>query len=347
MNLKYRPLVSIIITSYNYGKYINEAIESALSQDYPNIEIIVSDNCSTDQSVEVIRRYTKDSRIKFNQNKNNIGVIANFIKAISLANGDYVTFISADDYWVNNSFVSQAIKRFESVPSLMIVKGKNLFKYEKTGKYIEDATYIFWKKYYYNKSYINGDKVFLEYPSSPSVGFGGSIYNKSALMATGLDKYDDKCFYMDAEISLKILLMGDISFINEDTYVNRLHGANSTGNRTARQAIENITYIESTYQYAIEDKKIPMYILEKWRHTMLSQYFRGILKHFYIHSKPKYIEVKEYLNVNHYKVYEDISNSLNWKIFLIASKSKFIIKIYPFLGRIKCHLHTIFRNITS
>src|SRR5690242_6516086 len=107
------PLVSIIITSYNRAHWIGQAIESALAQDYPNLEIIISDNNSTDNSDEVIKRYCNDPRIRYSRNKENIGMIANFQKTFfELAKGEYITNISSDDYLTSPKFVSKAINIF-------------------------------------------------------------------------------------------------------------------------------------------------------------------------------------------------------------------------------------------
>ncbi|MBS1757264.1 MAG: glycosyltransferase, partial [Bacteroidetes bacterium] len=56
-DIAFEPLVSIVITSYNRAHYIEEAIRSALAQDYRNLEIIISDNCSTDGSSEIFKKY--------------------------------------------------------------------------------------------------------------------------------------------------------------------------------------------------------------------------------------------------------------------------------------------------
>ena len=69
--MKFNPLVSIVIPVYNGSNYIREAIDSALSQTYKNIECIVVDDASTDNSLEICRRYeAKDSRIKVISQKN-------------------------------------------------------------------------------------------------------------------------------------------------------------------------------------------------------------------------------------------------------------------------------------
>ncbi len=91
-----QPLVTIVITSYNYGKYVADAISSALSQTYRNIEVLVCDNASTDNSLEVIRSFS-DERLRVIARPENVGIQRNHNDAILEARGDYVVFLSADD----------------------------------------------------------------------------------------------------------------------------------------------------------------------------------------------------------------------------------------------------------
>ena len=72
------PLVSVVITSYNRANLIEGAIQSALAQDYPNLEIIISDNCSTDNTDKVIAKYLSNPKIRYYKNEQNIGMIPNF-----------------------------------------------------------------------------------------------------------------------------------------------------------------------------------------------------------------------------------------------------------------------------
>ena len=90
--------VSVIITSYNYEQYIKEAIESVLNQTYSDFELIVIDDCSTDNSVNVIKQFN-DERIKFIQNEQNIGLKGSMQRAISICTGDWIAFLESDDTW--------------------------------------------------------------------------------------------------------------------------------------------------------------------------------------------------------------------------------------------------------
>lgn len=93
------PLVSIAITSYNYGRYIERAIRSAMEQTYHNLEILISDNASTDDSAAIVERLAaEDPRIRFWVNPTNIGMHANFRLVRDACRGEYVALLSADDF---------------------------------------------------------------------------------------------------------------------------------------------------------------------------------------------------------------------------------------------------------
>lgn len=92
------PKVSVLIPAYNYAHYLSEAIDSVLGQTYKNFELIVVDNCSTDNTEEIVNNYAKhDTRIKFVRNQENIGMYRNYNQALLLATGDYIKFLNADD----------------------------------------------------------------------------------------------------------------------------------------------------------------------------------------------------------------------------------------------------------
>ena len=92
------PLVSVLMTSYNREDYIAEAIESLLKQTYTKFELIVVDDCSSDNTYEIIKSYSeKDTRIQCFQNEKNIGQFQNRNLAASYAKGTYIKYLDSDD----------------------------------------------------------------------------------------------------------------------------------------------------------------------------------------------------------------------------------------------------------
>jgi glycosyltransferase involved in cell wall biosynthesis len=99
-----KPLISIIITNYNYANFIGDAIQSAINQDYLNKEIIVVDDGSNDNSIEIIGRYIE--HIELIQQKNG-GVSSARNAGVAKSNGEFVAFLDADDYWMTTKISMQ------------------------------------------------------------------------------------------------------------------------------------------------------------------------------------------------------------------------------------------------
>lgn len=91
-----QPRFSICIPNFNYGRYIGDTIQSVLDQTYPHFEIIVTDNASTDNSIQVVESF-KDPRIRLIRNRHNIGFAPNLQKATDAARNDFINLLSSDD----------------------------------------------------------------------------------------------------------------------------------------------------------------------------------------------------------------------------------------------------------
>ena len=101
-------LVSIITPVYNYERYIAEAIESVLAQTYPNWEMIIVDDRSTDHSQEIVKEYTqKDRRIKLIGLPENLGAAMARNRALEHAKGRYIAFLDSDDIWDESKLEKQ------------------------------------------------------------------------------------------------------------------------------------------------------------------------------------------------------------------------------------------------
>ena len=92
-------LVSIIMPSYNTAEYIAESIESVLNQTYENWELIIVDDCSTDNTDEIVQQFD-DERIKYHKNKKNSGAAVSRNRALKLARGKWIAFLDSDDLWL-------------------------------------------------------------------------------------------------------------------------------------------------------------------------------------------------------------------------------------------------------
>lgn len=131
--IKVQPLVSIIIPNYNHSKYLDECIQSAIHQTYQNVEIIILDNQSEDDSVQVARKY-RSQRIRICRNTFN--VLNTSYKVLSaLLSGKYMMMLCADDC-IAEDFVEKAVAIMEQYPSVGYVHGERDFITE-TGELLE------------------------------------------------------------------------------------------------------------------------------------------------------------------------------------------------------------------
>lgn len=102
------PKVSILIPTYNYARFISEALDSILLQTYQDFEVIISDDASTDNTQEIVAPYlVKDSRVKYIRHENNLGMVQNWNWTLNQSVGEYVQFLFADDKFMDVTALSQ------------------------------------------------------------------------------------------------------------------------------------------------------------------------------------------------------------------------------------------------
>lgn len=124
-------LVSIIMPNYNSSCFIKQTIDSVIVQTYENWELIIVDDCSTDNSLEIICRY-EDPRIRIIKNTENCGAAVSRNKAIEVANGRWIAFLDSDDLWNKNKLLKHIKFMLEeqaafSFTNYSVLNGQNEF----------------------------------------------------------------------------------------------------------------------------------------------------------------------------------------------------------------------------
>ena len=322
------PLVSIVITSYNRGNLIENAVKSALAQDYGNLEIVISDNNSTDNTHDTIKKYLQDPRIKYYKNEQNIGMIPNFkIATEERAQGEYITYVSSDDQLINNSFISQAVKIKNENKNVLIVFGKNQTFIENKNKLIDDSTH-----HLYENEFMTGTDVFLRFANSKALGWGGAFINRTELVA--LNIFETRSTSLDYEANLLLMLKGNAGFIKQPTYVYRVHSNQASQLKTAADVINNYSYIFRSYNYALPNNIIPLKKLEQWKNDLLFLEAQYILLQFMASNKPEYKKLKDYFKTAHPAVYKKLKTSIKLNILLrLYSRPKFTLKFIKLLSK--------------
>ena len=327
VDLEIKPLVSIIITSFNRAKWIGNTIQSALDQDYPNVEIIISDNQSTDNSDTVIKKYIHEKRIKYFVNDSNIGMMANFKKATEeLAKGEYITYVSSDDYFVNKKFISDSINKMLEYSNVNAVCAKVLLLNQKNNKIIESNFYKCCKNIFYKKNYVSGIEVFLKFPSKHSVCFGGYLFKRRDL--NKIISFNN-CIFGDTLIILQLLCLGDIAFIKDDTYVFRQHENNTYNkNLTGDYFIDNLDFIIIPYNFALNNCNIKKEKIENWKEKMLFQFIRYGYIVLGRSKKEEFIKLNKYIESNFPKTHKKIRGDIRYNLHKNYENVKMRLKIF-------------------
>lgn len=130
-------LVSVIIANYNNQKYLKQCLDSVLEQTYEFIEIVVVDDCSTDNSLDLLRQYEENyPHVKVFVNDKNSGVTKTRMNAISKATGDFITPLDADDYYMSSDKIEkemELISKFKNEHNKDIIAFSNYNKVDING----------------------------------------------------------------------------------------------------------------------------------------------------------------------------------------------------------------------
>ncbi|MFC2039097.1 glycosyltransferase [Chloroflexota bacterium] len=208
--LYHQPLVSVCLPTYNVEKTVENTLRSILAQTYKNMEIIVVDNVSTDNTLNIIREL-KDSRIKTFSNEENLGGEGNWSRCIELANGDYIAIFHADDLYMPN-IVEKQVRAFQDNPNIGAVFTLANLINEKDEVFAETSLPVglSGKRIYYFVDIFVSILENSNFLMCPSCIVRGKLYKELA-------PFDEKRFRTSADLDmwLRILDMQPITIINE------------------------------------------------------------------------------------------------------------------------------------
>lgn len=202
------PLVSIGIPVHNGARYIRQCIASLSKQTYHNIELIISDNASTDQTYALCKKIKdKNKRISLFRMKNNKGAIANFNFVLRKANGKYFMWAAHDDLFDKN-YIKELILELEMHPKAILAISA-VTNFDDHGRKLN-----FYLKFNRLSQSIDALKVYLLHPRYVGTLFYG-IYRTSVIKRVKF--YQDKRPYYNGQSDIitifKVLLCGDLIYI--------------------------------------------------------------------------------------------------------------------------------------
>jgi len=208
MKLGFQPLVTVLTPVYNGEKYLEECIESMLSQTYQNWEYLIVNNCSTDRTLEIAERYAeKDHRIHIHNNNKFLSLIQNHNRAFTLISSEskYCKVLQADD-WLFPECIEKMVEVAEKYPSVGIV-----------GSYRLDDVKVNCDGLAYPSTVVSGREICRSTLLRGLYVFGSptTLLFRSELIRNRNPFYNEKNLHADKEACFDILQNSDFGFVHQ------------------------------------------------------------------------------------------------------------------------------------
>jgi glycosyltransferase involved in cell wall biosynthesis len=310
------PKVSIIIPTYNRAHYLIQAIESSLAQNYSNLEVVVSDNASTDETENVIKKFLLNKNFKYYKNNYNIGMVNNWGKAISdYISGEWFIILSDDDYLIDNNYISNAVNIILNNEDIVIVYAQGYILNETTKKIT-----LFILNY---KEIEKGKKIFLnenkDYPQYFMLC--NVLFNRKLALELYpfSNKYNLSC---DSELFLKMCLFGQVGIIKDFVSVYRAHSNNL--NKKISQDINLLKnkpeYLFQAYKFAFGTKLFTQDELNKWKNRMLLHELKHTLVDTFIYYRKEFVNLTKFFKEKDEDLFLMVINNYGFKIRIFLGK---------------------------
>lgn len=267
-----KPLVSVCIPTYNGAEFISQSLDSIINQSYENIEIIISDNQSTDTTLDVIKSVLLSKTTityKIINNKQN-GIGDNWNNCIKHSGGKYIKFLFQDDI-LEKSCISEMVDLAESNQNIGLVYSKRKFLLEDSLKYKSwlkrfKNLHLHWDSNILESPICSGkkylkDKHFLNEPLNKIAEPSATLIRKECFEKIGLFRNDLKQV-LDFELYHRIMMHYDIGFIDKKLVAFRLHDQQASQINVNLEIndysiLEEITY-QKFYKYLALHNKIKL-----------------------------------------------------------------------------------------
>lgn len=221
MNKEYKPLVSVIIPNYNHSMYLDQSIQSALNQTYPNIEVIVNDNASLDHSVEVVKKYI-DRGVIINKNPQNIYNF-NYDILDDWVDGKYFVLLCADDI-LKEDFIEKAVHIMEEHPEIGFVHGER--------DYIDENGKITELDPFFNCSFrVKGEEMLPIFTLTDIGQSAQALIRTTSFIKAGMHDTQSDHLNIDREQWFRLAMISDYAYIREKMALIRMPETTSETSR--------------------------------------------------------------------------------------------------------------------
>lgn len=289
MTVHIPPLCTVMIPTYCQAQYIRRTIESVLAQDYPNIEIVVSDDNSGDDTASILSSYD-DPRLRWHKNPVNLGRVGNYRSLLyEHARGKYVINLDGDDYFIDETFVSRAVAVLEASDNAVIAFAD---RYELASDETLPGNGVLARDA--KTELFNGVDYLLSWPrKNARIHHLTAVYNRSLAIKTGF--YSRDIISSDYESLFRLLLRGDIIHIRAKVAVWRHHDMNASVTRSDRQYLQDIELYRDVAKTAAAEYPRLASRFARWsRKNLARKYYTRLLSRYRDDDQPITVFDKEF-----------------------------------------------------
>lgn len=275
------PLITVILPTHNRSKYLVRMVESILKQDYPNFEILIFDDCSTDDTEDVVRfNYSFVNCIKYIKRKENLGSLPNAAKAIIDSEiGDWVILVGDDDVFACDNYFSEAMSLISMDDEIVMVCSNFYGVRGETQEILKSFNY----SNLFQKPIEEGKDVFLRNRKFPGHIGGAAIYKSKILKRLYQDVSLDNLL-SDNQTTMCSLFYGKVAFIDKYPYLWTMDEDNQNfsyikkdDRRNIGNAVETVKWI---YQTAKNSGKISEEELYNYLNLMFVKIYYRLFNNF-------------------------------------------------------------------
>jgi len=256
MEEKSLPLVSVVVPCYNHEKYVKETIESIINQTYKNIELIVIDDGSKDNSSKILEGLSKKYGFYYEHQKN-MGLSATLNKLIMMAQGKYIALIASDDICTLNK-VEILVNAMEELNNdYVLVCGNAQFIDDKGELFLQNNHYDFMNYYTLDRKDFDITNDFGTYVSilkNNYIPVLSTLIKRNALIEVGL--YEESICLEDWNMWLKLSKKYKMKYIDQIVGYYRWHDSNATKTMNIRLSMDTITLLEREKEYCKKNNLI-------------------------------------------------------------------------------------------
>src|SRR5271156_6221886 len=234
------PKVSVLIPTYNYARYLAEAIESVLEQDFQDFELLIADDCSSDNTAEVVKPFcARDARVRFAVNPVNLGMVANWNECLKQAQGRHIKFLFGDDKLSDPQALTKLLALLRSDPAAMLAASARMILDAQS-----NVTGI--SRTLPNGSH-NGRKLIAEclLEQGNLIGEPSSVLFRKADIKRGFDPAYRQL--VDTEMWFHLLERGELVYTREPLCAFRRHAGQQTAVNNAKFSIKEQLLLISAY----------------------------------------------------------------------------------------------------